>query len=140
MNPKRFAFHNSSRNFNLDRSIINDILPPPKKFSFFEDITIVPSEIEQPSITPSSVNGIKRLDDQSQNLKHNLDELDRMAATFSENLINLETTTIECKLLAELSKVLSDSSLQQLDQIHKLHGSQSILQSTIYFFKSFFKK
>ncbi|OHT08647.1 hypothetical protein TRFO_22728 [Tritrichomonas foetus] len=101
-------------------------------------IPIVPTISPQLNpISSQKADGIKRLDEVTQNIKRDLDDFDQMTATFAENLIALEAQAIECKQLAELSRVLSDSSLQQLDQIHKLHGSNTFFHSTVNFIKSF---
>lgn len=107
-----------------------------KKTSLYDEFPLITTTRLQP-ISLEPVNGVKRLDDASQNFKHDLDDLENQTALFTESLITLETTASDCKRLAELSQVLSDSSLQQLDQIHQLHGSNSFLHSILLFFKSF---
>lgn len=104
--------------------------------SLYDKIPLVSVTKLQP-ISLEPVNGVKRFDNVSQNLKHDLDDLEIQTSLFTENLITLETTASDCKRLAELSQVLSDSSLQQLDQIHQLHGSNSLLHSILLFFRSF---
>lgn len=106
------------------------------KSSLYDEFPLLTTTRLQP-ISLDPVNGIKRFDDASQNLKHDLDDLENQTSLFTESLITLETTASDCKRWSELSQVLSNSSLQQLDQIHKLHGSNSFLHSILLFFQSF---
>ena len=84
--------------------------------------------------------GIKSLDERSQNLKLNLDGFEQMSSQLTDKLLTLESTVIDCQQLSGLSRVLSDSSLQELDQIHKLHGSNTLFKSITNILKSLLPK
>lgn len=81
---------------------------------------------------------IDHLETSSYKLNRDLDDFQRIAVQISGNVVQLESIAIDCKQLAELSRVMSDSSVQQLKQIQEIHDRHSLFAQFLTFFKNFF--
>ena len=99
-------------------------------------VPVAPPKLSAVALPEKS--GLVHLENVSRNLSNELTELETLATQISSNVVKLEASSVDCKHLAELSRVMSGTSLQQLKHIHEMGDGRNEVAGILQFFKSLF--
>jgi hypothetical protein len=95
--------------------------------------------LRPPSVAPVTLppnSGLSQLEAVSRDLSRNMKEIQSMTNEIAANEVKLEAHALACKQTAELTRVLSAESAQQLNQMQLLRSSRGFFADLIDGFKA----
>lgn len=141
-----FAFHHKLPEHQSKETVDDEVTESSSDSEPVADPSLLIPPLPRIPVTPPRLSavilpeksGLVNLEDVSRSLANELTELEALATRISANVVQLEASSVDCKHLSELSRVMSGTSLQQLKHIHEMGDGRNEVAGILQFFKSLF--